>query len=79
MADEATIFEPVPKKEPAKRPVRKLPTFTPFIFAAAFLVIVWGVLTFVFPHKYVDFPASTILKNTLQPASSASTGNDPHQ
>lgn len=79
MAEEDTLFQPSSGKTPEKRPVRKLPTFTPFIVAAALLVIVWGVLTFAFPSSSGSLPASTILKNTLHSLTHDDAKSDQHQ
>lgn len=65
MAENDALFEPSHRKAPEKRPVRKGPTFTPFVVAAVLLVIIWALLTFAFPASPGTLPASMILKNTL--------------
>ncbi len=79
MAENDARFEPSPKKAPEKRPVRKGPTFTPFVIAAVFLVIVWGILTFVFPASPNTLPASMILKNTVHSMTHDDTETGGHQ
>ena len=79
MAENDARFEPSPKKAPEKRPVRKGPTFTPFVIAAVLFVIFWAVLTFAFPDSPDTLPASTILKNTLHSLTHDDVKTEQHQ
>ncbi|MFT8898146.1 MAG: hypothetical protein ABF968_14485 [Acetobacter sp.] len=79
MAENDALFEPSSGKAPEKRPVRKGPTFTPFVVAAALLVIVWAVMTFAFPGSPDTLPASTILKNTLHSLTHDDVKTEQHQ
>ncbi|MCH4090851.1 hypothetical protein [Acetobacter sp.] len=79
MAEDDTLFPSSSGQAPEKRPVRKAPTFTPFVVAAIFLVSIWGVLTFVFPDRSADPSASTIMKNTLRQLSPADMTTGSHR
>ena len=79
MAENDALFEPSHGQAPEKRPVRKGPTFTPFVIAAVFLVVVWAVLTLAFPASPDTLPASTILKNTLHSLTHDDVKTEQHQ